>query len=311
MDNFAGDKKVGQSILGPLETKFKNWAVPKLPSWVETHHLTLTTIIWSLLNLVWGFLAGKYSLHWLWMVSIMIILQYITDLFDGALGRMKDTGLVKWGFYMDHFLDYVFLCSLVTAGFFIAPSVNLHLWYVLLLIIMGCFMVNSFLTFAATNRFEIFHFGIGPTETRLVFILINTIIIFTGREHFAWSVPVLVMVCLAALIIQVLRSHRMLWKIDEEAKGSPIPGPKAEIPGKPEESEEPSETEEPSQPEETSEEKEPEKPDSEEEIPEDNTAPEPEKEEEAEKKPRKKTSRKKTAKKKSSGRKKTKKTECD
>jgi hypothetical protein len=36
--------------------------------------------------------------------------QWFTDCLDGALGRYRDTGIPKWGYYMDHFLDFVFMC---------------------------------------------------------------------------------------------------------------------------------------------------------------------------------------------------------
>ena len=39
----------------------------------------------------------------------MIVLHYFTDHFDGKLGKYRDTGLRKWGFYMDHLFDYGFL----------------------------------------------------------------------------------------------------------------------------------------------------------------------------------------------------------
>lgn len=199
-------------MFGVPEKKFVAWGTPRIPSWLETYHLTLLTVLWSLLNGLFGYLA-RSDLRWLWLVSVMIVLQYITDLFDGAVGRARNTGLVKWGFYMDHFLDYIFLCSLVFAGYMIAPE-GLGFYYVILLMLTGGFMVNSFLGFAATNRFEIYFFGIGPTEMRIVFILINTVIIFTGTDHFVVSVPVTCMLCLIALVFMVWRTSRRLWAID-------------------------------------------------------------------------------------------------
>lgn len=216
MPEFAGDKKVGESILSRPEKAFRAWGVPKIPRWLETYHLTLTTVLWSGLNILWGYL-GRSNLNWLWLVSLMIVLQYVTDLFDGAIGRERNTGLVKWGFYMDHFLDYVFLCSLVMAGYLVAPP-DLAAWYMALLIIVGCFMVNSFLAFACTNKFEIYHYGFGPTEMRAVFIIINIIIIYTGTAHFRYTVPALVGVCGTALVWQIYRTHRSLWRLDMEAK---------------------------------------------------------------------------------------------
>ena len=110
--------KVGHSILSKPENSLKGWAVPRIPDNIETYHLTLLTLLWSLINVILGCYA-KDNLQVLWLVSILILFQYLTDLFDGELGRQRNTGLIKWGFYMDHFLDYIFLCSLVFVGYVI------------------------------------------------------------------------------------------------------------------------------------------------------------------------------------------------
>ena len=217
---FAGDKKVGTSVLMGAENAFKEWAVPKIPKWLETYHLTMMTVLWSAGNIAAGYAAWKTgNLHWLWFVSLMIILQYVTDLFDGAVGRMRNTGLIKWGFYMDHFLDYVFLASLVAGGALIAPGISLW-WYLVLMSLLGCFMVNSFLSFAATNKFEIYHYGFGPTELRLVFIAVNSVVIFTGVEHFRYSVPATCAFLGVVLVVLVFNTQRRLWKIDMDAKAA-------------------------------------------------------------------------------------------
>lgn len=209
---FAGDKKVGKSILTGIENRFKYWAVPRLPKQVETYHLTMTTLLWSAGNIWLGFMARE-NLAYLWGVSAMIILQYITDLFDGEVGRQRNTGLIKWGFYMDHFLDYVFLSSLVFVGYAISPK-GLEIWYFGLAIIMGAFMVNSFLSFAATNEFEIYRYGIGPTEIRVVFIAINTFIIYFGTGKFNMLLPAVVVLCLSGLAINTYQIHAKLWAYD-------------------------------------------------------------------------------------------------
>lgn len=213
---FDGDKKVGASILSPWENRFKHWAVPKIPSFIETYHLTLTTLVWSGLNILLGFLVKK-DVSYLWLVSLMIALQYATDLFDGELGRQRDTGLVKWGFYMDHFLDYLFLCSLVFVGYMISPP-GLEILYFALAVLLGAFMVNSFLSFAATNAFEIYHFGIGPTETRVAFILINTFIILFGTGSFYILLPLALVLCFIGLVVNTYQIQKKLWDIDMAAK---------------------------------------------------------------------------------------------
>ena len=215
-ERFAGDKKVGESYLGQWEKKFVKRSIRYIPSWLETYHLTLLTLLWSLLALVFFGLAN-WNLHWLWAVSLMILLQYLTDLFDGAIGRHRDTGLVKWGFHMDHFLDYVFQSIIVIGYYLMAPDGLAHYFFGLLLL-TGGYMVNSFLWFAATNKFEISYFGVGPTEVRLLVIGMNASIVFIGTSWWSITVPLFFWAFLIGLIVLVFRTQAMLWKIDMEAK---------------------------------------------------------------------------------------------
>lgn len=209
---FGGDKKAGVSIFHFPEQKLKSWLVPKVPKFVETYHLTLTTVLWSLLIIFFSFLA-RYNISWLWLVSLMIFLQYITDLLDGAVGRARGTGLIKWGYYMDHFLDYIFLCSILIGYSLILPNrYNYMLFFILAL--FGAFMVNSFLSFAATNSFKISYLGIGPTEVRGVFIAVNTLLIVFGKTYLAAALPFVLVFSVFGLFVVVFRTQKHLWVID-------------------------------------------------------------------------------------------------
>ena len=211
---FGGAKKVGESVLGAWEKRFVARNLPRVPGWLETYHLTLMTIAWSMLVLVFSHLA-KGNLHWMWAVSAMVAMQYFTDLFDGAVGRSRNTGLVKWGFFMDHLLDFIFLSAVVVGYYMISPP-GLELYFFGILTLTGAFMVVSFLSFGATNEFEIYHFGMGPTEIRIVFILINAAIVFLGTDIWSVTVPAIFYLLLAALVVMTWMTHRRLWKIDME-----------------------------------------------------------------------------------------------
>ncbi len=209
---FAGDEKVGFSLFSPLEKKIVDHFVSCIPSWLETNHLTLLTILWSVLVLVFSYLAIN-NIAWLWLVSLMIVLQYVTDLFDGAVGRYRKTGLIKWGYYMDHFLDYIFLCALLIGYAFILPSTYMYELF-FLLAIFGGFMVNSFLAFAASNEFRISHLGIGPTEVRLLFIFVNTLFIIFGQTYLGWTMPLILLLSFFCLCFVVYRTQKELWAVD-------------------------------------------------------------------------------------------------
>jgi hypothetical protein len=56
-EGFAGDKKTGQPLLGPVERRFINWAIPKVTKPIMRHHLTALTAVWSVAVIVFGKLA--------------------------------------------------------------------------------------------------------------------------------------------------------------------------------------------------------------------------------------------------------------
>ncbi|MHC4834579.1 MAG: CDP-alcohol phosphatidyltransferase family protein, partial [Planctomycetota bacterium] len=133
------------SLLAAPEKRFIQWLTPKFPAWTTSRLLTLMTIPWIGGVIGFGMLAGKtQNPHWLWLSSLMIFMQWFTDSFDGAIGRSRNEGLIKWGFYMDHFLDFVFMCSIFIGWSFLFSGVeNKLMWFMSLG--MGCLMVNAFL----------------------------------------------------------------------------------------------------------------------------------------------------------------------
>ena len=214
---FHGDKKKApDSIFFKYEKRLVNKYVDNVPKWLETYHLTYMTLLWSLLIVLFGALASK-NLHWLWLVSLMIVFQYITDLFDGAVGRYRNTGLIRWGYYMDHFLDYIFLCSILIAYSFILPDrFDYMLFFVLAM--FGGFMVNAYLAFGATNEFRIHYLRIGPTEIRLLFIVINTLLILFGKTYMAMALPYVLVFSVLGLLYVVYKTQKEIWAVDMQNK---------------------------------------------------------------------------------------------
>lgn len=218
MDSTGCDKKAPMnSLLAGIEKKFVVWLTPKFPAWVETWQLTLLTVPWSLGIVLFGVLAGHGNLHWLHLSSLMIFLQWFTDCFDGAIGRHKQTGLIKWGFYMDHFLDFIFMCAVVAGWTFLFEGLaRTLLWFMSLG--MGALMVNAFLAFGATGQFKITYLRTGPTEVRLMFIVFNTIAAFTGTTWLQTAIPYIVAGFWLGIIIVIYRTQKRIWAMDMEIK---------------------------------------------------------------------------------------------
>ena len=214
--DFRGDKKVGTWLSAKWEKKLVEKFTPKIPKSIETYHLTMSTMLWSLCIIAFGYLAKHVNINFLWGTSIMIICQYITDLFDGAVGRYRNTGLIRWGYYMDHLLDYVFLCSILIGYSFLFNDKFNTLFFILA--IFGAYMVNSYLSFTSTNEFKISYFKIGPTEIRVLFIIINTLLIIFHKTYLVGLLPGVMIFSLLGLCRVVYNTQKEIWELDMKNK---------------------------------------------------------------------------------------------
>lgn len=211
------DKKAPMvSPLAKIERRFIDAHVDKFPQWVKSWHLTMLTVVWSVGVILSGW-GAQCCLSWLWLSSLMIFLQWFTDSFDGSLGRTRQEGLVRWGYYMDHFLDYIFISALIISYTFLLEGAA-HYLAIILVPLVGSFWVSSFLLYGITGELKITYLFLGPTEVRLFFILLNTLIFFLGTELFQTAVPYLFCILLFLLIVVIYQTHKTVWKLDMEAK---------------------------------------------------------------------------------------------
>lgn len=206
---FGGAGKVGSSILSPAERRFQPWLAGRIPHFIQTQHLTWMTVLWSALAVTWGYLSA-HNREFIWLSILNVILQYGTDLSDGEVGRQRGTGLIRWGYYMDHFLDYVFLCSLFIGYAFLAPRGSTVLLFATALLWTG-FLVHSFLAFGATNSFRIAYFGIGPSELRVLVILVNLLNLWFGVNSVARFLPL-------ALVVSAFFIGSAVWSTQREIR---------------------------------------------------------------------------------------------
>ena len=213
---FAGAGKTNTGLLVPLERRLARVVLPRVPSWLETYHLTLLTPLWTILIVVFGYFAAR-DLRWLWMVNLMIVFHYFTDHFDGKLGKFRDTGLRKWGFYLDHLFDYGFLCAILIGYSFLLPQ-RAVFSMMLVLCVFSAFMFHTFLMLAATQEFKVSFSCFGPTELRIVLIVINALLVRFGPRGLTGALPYVAGCGIVALALLVYRAQKRLWKTDMQAK---------------------------------------------------------------------------------------------
>jgi len=217
---FAGATKTNTSFLTPLERRLAVRVLPRIPSWLETYHLTMLTLVWSGLILFFSYLA-KNDLRWLWGVSAMVAMQYVTDHYDGKIGKYRGTGLVRWGYYMDHLLDYLFLCSVIIGYSFILPERSRFQILIMLAIFAG-YEVSTFLAFAATDRLKISYLKLGPTEFRLALIVINGLLVQYGTRTTVNGLKYVNIGAAIGLALMVYRTHKVIWALDMKQKDAVV-----------------------------------------------------------------------------------------
>lgn len=209
---FAGAGKTNTGFLGPLERRLASFVLPRIPLWLETYHLTLLTPVWSILIVVFCYFAAR-DLRWLWIVNLMIVFHYFTDYFDGKLGKYRNTGLRKWGFYMDHLFDYGFLCAILIGYSFLLPQ-PAFLNLLLVLCVFSGFMFHTFLMLAATEEFKVSFSRFGPTELRIGLIIVNGLMVRFGTRGLRGSLPWVALGGVIALTALAYRAQKRLWQVD-------------------------------------------------------------------------------------------------
>jgi phosphatidylglycerophosphate synthase len=180
----------------------------------------MLTLVWSGFILFFSYLAAT-DLRWLWGVSAMVALQYVTDHYDGKIGKYRGTGLVRWGYYMDHLLDYLFLCSIIIGYAFILPERSRYQILIMLAIFAG-YEVSTFLAFAATERLKISYLKLGPTEFRVAIIVINALLVQYGTRTMINGLKYVNIGAAIGLAFVVYRTHKVIWALDMKHKHSQI-----------------------------------------------------------------------------------------
>ena len=164
------DKKAHEqsNIIGPIENKFKEMVVPNLPPCITTYNLTMVSLVWSSL-IVYAGHRSKDNIKWIYLIMLCVFAHLITDLLDGAVGRYRNTGAIKWGYFMDHSMDVILLSAVFFALLLRSPKQGHYIFLIYFLILL--LMISSFLALDE-NGHDISmctpYFCFGPTDGLIV-----------------------------------------------------------------------------------------------------------------------------------------------
>lgn len=176
--------RINDILLGPLERPALQFFARTAPSWMTPDTMTIIGVIGAIIIGTGYLLAGK-NLAFLWLASAGYVINWYGDSMDGTLARYRKIERPKFGYYIDHMVDaFVEFIIILSLGFsslvhFEVAAIGL-IGYLLL-------SIHTYLRTYVDDIFKISFGKLGPTEVRVLIILINTVVFFSGNPQFAIS----------------------------------------------------------------------------------------------------------------------------
>jgi phosphatidylglycerophosphate synthase len=181
MSNVEKHKRENKILLGFLERPALRWLAAHMPAWVTPDILTWIGVGASVLIFV-SYALTNISPNYLWLANLGFLLNWFGDSLDGTLARYRKIERPRYGFLIDHWVDAISIL-LIFLGLGLSPYVNLQ---VASLAVISYLLVSImvYLITYVTGIFNITNAYIGPTEFRVLAIILNTIIFFSGEVTF-------------------------------------------------------------------------------------------------------------------------------
>ncbi|HKH22979.1 MAG TPA: CDP-alcohol phosphatidyltransferase family protein [Solirubrobacterales bacterium] len=157
-------------LLAKLERRFLPWAAGKLPRWILPDDLTALGVL-AAFGVCGAYQLSNHGRGWLWAASALLVVQWVGDSLDGTLARVRHIQRPKYGYYLDHIVDAIATAA-IGLGLGLSPFMLLSIGA---LIVVGYLIlsINVYLESMAFGRFRLGYGLLGPTEIRVVLILLN------------------------------------------------------------------------------------------------------------------------------------------
>src|SRR2546427_4323318 len=160
-------------LLAEPERRILQALAARVPRSIRSNHLTALGTI-AAAGAGTAYALTNYSPAWLWVASLMLCLNWLGDSLDGTLARGRGTQRPKYGYYLDHVVD-AFSTAVIGLGIGLSPYVNLGLALGLVVVYLAL-SINVYLESSVLGVFKISYGRIGPTEVRLLLVLLNSLL---------------------------------------------------------------------------------------------------------------------------------------
>ncbi|MDD2594981.1 MAG: CDP-alcohol phosphatidyltransferase family protein [Bacteroidales bacterium] len=167
--------RIQTSILNGIEKKALIWMAQRMPKWITSDSLTLIGIMGAVIAAV-GYVLSDNNILFLWIATFGIVMNWFGDSLDGTIARVRNAQRPIYGYYLDHNVDIITL-FIVCMGAGLSSIVNLYV----AMFVFSAYMIMTVFTYINVHlkgEFRLTYGKLGPTEFRLIIIIINTIIMY-------------------------------------------------------------------------------------------------------------------------------------
>lgn len=173
--------RIHNSLVRSLERRALDWLVRRAPARVTPDFLTAFGIVGAGITLV-GYMLTSWSPDFLWLATLGLVLHWLGDSLDGSLARFRKIERPRYGYFLDQSIDVVGNL-LICVGMGLSPYVRMD---VALFALAGyhALSIYSQVRACVSGEFHVSLAGWGPTEMRLLIMLMNTMVFFFGAPIF-------------------------------------------------------------------------------------------------------------------------------
>jgi archaetidylinositol phosphate synthase len=174
-------RRSNRGFLAGIEAPTLDWLAGRMPWWVTPDWLTGIGLLGAILAFGGYAWSSQYP-QFLWLASFGLIVNWFGDSLDGSLARFRQIERARYGFYLDNSVD-IFEQFLLAIGLGLSGILRIEL----ALLGLAIFYAMSILTLIRARVFGEFSMdygGLGPTELRVAFVILNLFVLLVPPEPF-------------------------------------------------------------------------------------------------------------------------------
>ncbi len=180
MRDISEHARVNNILLGPLERPALSWLAAHTPAWISPDLCTAIGVLGALVTVI-SYVLSSLNSSFLWLASFGFVVNWYGDSLDGTLARYRHIERPVYGFFLDHTVD-----AATEVMIFLGLGLTPHISYVVASLALIAYLLLTVLVYVRTTvigEFKISYARLGPTEIRVLAILLNAWMFFGGIQH--------------------------------------------------------------------------------------------------------------------------------